>query len=303
VPEIDSEDAPIRATAERVYQWALEHGTAPRTHQEAAGTRLGLSAEQVRGAVGFLLGLRLLQPVDAAGVLAPVSPDAAADALIGARSARLFAQEADLHSQQSELPALQAEIAGFDTAYCRGQAGRERSGPVKTVKGGEAVRGYLDMTVRESRTEVLVCQPGSGSQEAVDEALPRDLALLARGIRLRSLYQHPARFNASTKAYAAQVIAAGSQIRTTVELPPRMILVDRTIAVLPETHEAADAVVIREPTTVRVLCAVFELACRQRLVQPAADAEAAAETSGLAVASADARPADCELTGLWLSGL
>ncbi|WP_328765062.1 hypothetical protein [Streptomyces sp. NBC_00272] len=97
-----------------------------------------------------------------------------------------------------------------------------------------AVRTLLTEVIDSCRSEVLVSKHGgSFPVAALREALPRDLALLERGIRMRSLYQHATRFDQPTRTHAEQLGAAGAEIHTLPEVLPQMIVVDRALAVLP----------------------------------------------------------------------
>ncbi|MBC3840412.1 hypothetical protein GXW82_09830 [Streptacidiphilus sp. 4-A2] len=107
----------------------------------------------------------------------------------------------------------------------------------------------------------MACQPGGGRPPgALADALPRDLDLLRRGITLRSLYQHTARFHAATQSYAETVLAAGSQIRTVADLPGQMIIIDRQTAFLPHRKFRSGAIIVREPSILDHLCSTFEQA-------------------------------------------
>ncbi|MER5417881.1 helix-turn-helix transcriptional regulator [Streptomyces virginiae] len=120
-----------------------------------------------------------------------------------------------------------------------------------------AVRTLLTDVIDSCRSEVLVSKHGgSFPVAALREALPRDLALLARGIRMRSLYQHATRFDQPTRTHAEHLVAAGAQIRTLPEVLPQMIIVDRALALLPA--RSGGALIIREPDLLAYLLDVFE---------------------------------------------
>ncbi|MEU8431518.1 LuxR C-terminal-related transcriptional regulator [Streptomyces sp. NPDC029216] len=106
-------------------------------------------------------------------------------------------------------------------------------------------------------SEVLVSKHGGAfPPAALREALPRDLALLERGIRMRSLYQHATRFDQPTRTHAEHLVAAGAQIRTLPEVLPQMIIVDQALALLPA--RSGGALIIREPDLLAYLLDVFE---------------------------------------------
>jgi DNA-binding CsgD family transcriptional regulator len=107
--------------------------------------------------------------------------------------------------------------------------------------------------------------------EVLQEALARDTAMLSRGVRMRTLYHHTARFNGPSQAYVAMASALGAEYRTAHELFGRLIVFDRKVAFIPERGGTWGAVIIREPSTVQYLCEVFEQAWTQ--AAPFSDAE------------------------------
>jgi DNA-binding CsgD family transcriptional regulator len=253
-------DPALRADAEQVYQWAVQSRIV-KPLPDSAPAALGLTPERFHHVLDLLGTLQLIRSADADGTLVPVSPDMAIDSLLGSRRERLFALEAELLQKRRELSDRQAEVAAFAGAYQRGRIGQGESSMVEVLDEGPAVRALLSMMVNESETEVLTCQPGGPRPEKIlNEAFPRDLALLSRGVAMRSLYQQTARYDPATINYVSAVSAVGSQIRTAIELPPRMILIDRKVAFLPHHEYVGGAIIIREESTVRFLNAVFDLA-------------------------------------------
>jgi DNA-binding CsgD family transcriptional regulator len=255
----DDLDPALRADAEQVYQWAVQNRVIKPVPDQAPAD-LELSPERFDQVLGLLDAMQLIRRADADGTLVPVSPDMAIDALLGSSRERLFALEAELLQKRRELSDRQAEVAAFAAAYQRGRLGQGESSMVEVLDDGRAVRALLSMMANESKIELVACQPGGPRPEAIlNDAFPRDLALLSRGVAMRSLYQQTARYDPATINYVTAVTAAGSQIRTAIELPPRMILIDRKVAFLPHHEYAAGAVIIREESTVRFLNTVFDL--------------------------------------------
>ena len=109
---------------------------------------------------------------------------------------------------------------------------------------------------------MLTAQPQAGRDaETLAAAAVRDTAMLERGTRMRTLYQHSARRSAITTDYVAAVTERGAEVRTLDEFFNRMIVFDHRIAVIPGKQEDLDtAVVIREPSVVDYLVDVFERA-------------------------------------------
>jgi hypothetical protein len=87
-----------------------------------------------------------------------------------------------------------------------------------------------------------------------------DSAALAHGVRIMSVYQHSARNDPPTLAYARRLTESGGQVRTTPVPPPRMVVFDRRVATVPidPANTRAGALCTRSPGIVAPLVALFE---------------------------------------------
>lgn len=120
---------------------------------------------------------------------------------------------------------------------------------------------FIAGVVNDAEEEVLTAQPQSiHSTKVLPHVVLRDTALLERGAKIRTLYQHSARRNTVTRKYVGAVTERGGEVRTVDEFFNRMIVVDRRVAIIPskETHDIA--LVVREPGVVAYLVDVFERA-------------------------------------------
>ncbi len=134
-------------------------------------------------------------------------------------------------------------------------------GPFTYLHGLEAIDAHLATLVAEAEDEMLTAQPQTGrSAAALAIAAKRDIEMLERGTRMRTLYQHAARRSSITRKYVASVTARGAEVRTLDEFFNRMIVIDRRVAVIPNGEDRTVAVVIREPAIVAYLVDVFERA-------------------------------------------
>ncbi|GAB3200881.1 helix-turn-helix transcriptional regulator [Nocardioides hungaricus] len=118
---------------------------------------------------------------------------------------------------------------------------------------------FIAGVVADCEEEVLTAQPQAiRDMRLMPNTVLRDTALLERGARIRTLYQHSARRNNVTRKYVAAVTERGGEVRTLDEFFNRMIVVDRRVAIIPsrETHDIA--LVVREPGVVAYLVDVFE---------------------------------------------
>lgn len=231
-----------------VYSWVLEHRLVT---PEAVASGTGLTEEEAELSVKRLCQARLLHtnPQDAAVGFA-VAPETAAAQLAAPLEARI-------REQQEEVAAIRQEIDRFVPSY---YGHRSHAGGLEIIESLEEVRAALNQASTRCREEMLTSQPGGGSRvpEAMAEALTRDRAMLERGVRIRTLYHHTARFNGPSQGYVAAASALGAQYRTAHELFGRLIVFDRELAFIPAQDGSWGAVVIREPSTVAYLCDIFE---------------------------------------------
>ncbi|MDC2945613.1 MULTISPECIES: LuxR C-terminal-related transcriptional regulator [Streptomyces] len=233
----------------RVYSWVLSHD---RLDIVAMASDLGINEVDVIRVVHHLTDQYLLSaPASAPDQVRVVPPDIA----VARRSAPL---EASIRERQRELEQIRRDFDRFTEIY---QPSAGSTGILmEVVHDHEVVRGMLTRASAECSSEVLSCQPGDGvrSPATLRESLARDRALLERGIKMRTLHQHTARFHGPTQAYVATTRALGAEYRTAHELFGRLIVFDDTIAFLPTVNDTWGAVVIREPNAVAYLSQLFE---------------------------------------------
>ena len=245
----------IEDDCELVYAWTVQHGFFSVPEPPAA---VGLSPERLERALARLRDLQLVQPVGDGSIYSAVPPHHAVSRFANGYEAQLRAQEIELRRELAQLEEIHIAIDCFTPSYYQAVADRE-AGPIEVVTNGTDVQALLNTATAEATQSVMACQPGGARpQEELGRALPRDLALLARGVSLRSIYQHTAQFDGSTLAYVAKATAAGSRIRVATVMPTRLILIDGKVAFLPHQDHGAGAVIVREPSIVATLCAVFE---------------------------------------------
>ncbi|WP_045299395.1 helix-turn-helix transcriptional regulator [Saccharothrix sp. ST-888] len=231
-----------------VYGWVLRHRASDRAALAAA---IGISQDEAERSVERLLRARLLHAApDAPHELFAVAPETAAAQLAAPVEARI-------REQQGVLAEIRQGLDRFAPYYQRHQAPCEA---LELLENVQDVRNTLNQASDRCRMEVLTSQPGGGARvpEAMQDALVRDQAMLERGIQLRTLYHHTARFNGPSQAYVAAASALGGQYRTAHELFGRLIVFDRELAFIPVKDDSWGAVVIREPSTVAYLCEIFE---------------------------------------------
>ena len=123
----------------------------------------------------------------------------------------------------------------------------------------EAINPFIAGLVAEAEEEMLTAQPQTGREAtALAAAALRDTAMLERGTKMRTLYQHSARRSAVTAKYVAAVSDRGAEVRTLDEFFKRMIIIDRRVAIIPANDDLSSAVAVREQSVVAFLVDIFE---------------------------------------------
>ena len=132
-------------------------------------------------------------------------------------------------------------------------------GPLSELRGIATINAFLSALVGEAEQELLTAQPQYGrALNQLSDVGAGEIALLQRGVTIRTLYQHAARRSSDTRRYVAAVTAAGAEVRTLDEFFNRLIVVDRRTAVIPSHEGNNAAMVIREPSMVAYLVDMFE---------------------------------------------
>jgi predicted DNA-binding transcriptional regulator len=255
----------------QVYEWAVsKEGLVP----AEAAIGLGLPAERVAAAVRALEAAHLLRPLPgASAVHASADADAAAESPEAAgptawepldpqsASAEVAAAESGLRRRLADIFTLWDTMDSLGAIFAAASPGNQRSAPLQVIESLQGVLALIEVASLSCRFEVITAQPGGGRPaEELEQAIDRDLAMVARGVRMRTLYQHASRYHAPTQVYVERLSAIGSQVRTLTELPGRMIAFDRQVVLLPHATVRGGAVAIRDPSTVTFLCDAFERA-------------------------------------------
>ncbi|MGW6056027.1 LuxR C-terminal-related transcriptional regulator [Streptomyces sp. NPDC055189] len=245
-----------------VYRWLARHG---QLDPVRISEETGLDEAVVSGAVSYLLRIGLVQRGEAGdGQLRAVDPARVA-AVATAPMERAIAQ------QQAQLHVLRDQFAQLAADYEDGR--HSVATDVERIPGLTQVRDALTRAAANCREDMVTVQPGgTRPPEVLQDALHRDSQMLARGVRMRTLYHHTARFNGPSQAYVARMSALGGEYRTAHQLAGRLIMFDRELAFMTDHDNQLGAVVVREPSVVHYLYEVFEQTWSQ--AQPFSDAAA-----------------------------
>ncbi len=132
-------------------------------------------------------------------------------------------------------------------------------GPFAEIRGNATISSFLASLVSDAEDELLTAQPQAGRGiKQLSNVVAREIAVLKRGVEMRTLYQHAARRSPDTRKYVAAVTAEGADVRTLDEFFNRLIVVDRRIALIPSHVGLSVAMVISEPSMVAYLVDMFE---------------------------------------------
>jgi DNA-binding CsgD family transcriptional regulator len=166
--------------------------------------------------------------------------------------------------QEAELAARQAKLAASRAAVTRMVADRAgtRAAHGERLLGMDAIQGRIEQLVRAANTEIIGVQPGVLRPEDVDAARAQDLAAMARGVAMRSLFQDAARAHSHIEAFANTLLAHGGEVRTAPTVPQRTVIIDRAHALVPidPADTRKGALHVTEPGLVSALLELFEQA-------------------------------------------
>ncbi|MER6197355.1 helix-turn-helix transcriptional regulator [Streptomyces sp. NPDC001586] len=214
--------------------------------------RLGVEPDRVRDCLDRLFALRLVQAsFETPGHFTVVDP--------------VLGMQRLLDQQHEELVRRHRQAAGHQQALVRilagaGSGGRPAEG-VERLAGLDAVQRRLERLALEARTEVLTFMPGGPqSAPALEAAERNDALVLGRGVAIRTIGLDLVREDPGTLRYSRALLAGGGSFRTVAALPTRMVLVDRTHALVPidPADSRQGALSLSAPGMIAPLVALFE---------------------------------------------
>ncbi|MFE2548247.1 LuxR C-terminal-related transcriptional regulator [Streptomyces sp. NPDC059355] len=251
--------------------------------------RLALAETTVRDCLDRLTDLQLLRSSrESPGTVRVIGPERALELV-------LRRQEEELLARQVELTRRRASAARDVAEYAHLRPNTV-SGATERLVGLDAIQTKLEVLAEEVSRECLSVMPGAQSQPSLDASRPLDESALARGVSLLTLYQDSARNDPPTYAYARWMTERGGMVRTCPVLPPRLLVFDREVAVVPidPANTRLGALCTREPGIVASLVALFEQTWQMAVPLGASEPQRA--ESGLT-------PAESELLKLLAAGM
>ncbi|MFB8087821.1 LuxR C-terminal-related transcriptional regulator [Streptomyces sp. NPDC055992] len=130
---------------------------------------------------------------------------------------------------------------------------------ISVLEGRSTIQTSINASAREVSDEILTLQPGSTRpRQKLQLALAGTLPTAERGVRVRHIYQHSARYSPDLKAYVAQLPSDLLQVRTMEQALDRLMIFDRRVAYLPATPDRSAALEIRHPGLVHYLARMYD---------------------------------------------
>ncbi|MDN3260512.1 LuxR C-terminal-related transcriptional regulator [Streptomyces sp. CSDS2] len=225
----------------------------PRWGTAEIAEHLGSSECEVRACLDELAELSMLYPPDDSPFPIALNPEASLTVMLNRR-------ESEIRLQQAQLAMARTEAAELVAAYAARRGERGNLG-LEWLDEVTSVRARLAELAWKAQDELLAFMPGGAqSREALEASRPLDEKSLAAGVRMRTLYLDSVRNDRATTEYARWLAELGGQIRTIPSLPIRMLVVDRSVALLPmdPKNSGAGAIVVRAPGVLAALIDLFE---------------------------------------------
>ncbi|MEV4015710.1 helix-turn-helix transcriptional regulator [Nonomuraea angiospora] len=241
----------LSVDTESVYRVILRE---PKLRVEEIADRVRLLSGHLDDALNELTRLGLLQPSwERPGELHLIDPEISLTSLVASHEADLLQRQQAIAAGRAEMGELIAEY-GF-------RNGSSRRPEIKYLFGLDDIRTQIEVLGRECVSDVMAfVDGGPQTKENMEASRPQDQAVLARAVRMRSIYLESLANDPNTLAYVNWLVGEGASISTIPVLPLRMIIFDRQQALLPvqTDNTAMGAMVVREGSIITALCALFE---------------------------------------------
>jgi DNA-binding CsgD family transcriptional regulator len=239
----------ITPQAEQIYRYFL------RNRGEGVGSvpeALELDPDTVEEAVELLDRLSMLDLTDRHRVVA-TEPRVAIERLVEQRLEELNAEIRRVFGARDAISSFMEDKQEGDRA--------STVLAIERVENGARVRQRLDDLAFFSYKETLCLHPGGPFTEVmIESALPLDARSLRRGLSLKEIFHAKALEDARMVSYLRELVNLGGEVRITDQPMDRMLMYDRSVAVVPidPNEHSAGALLVREPGLVSQLYTYFE---------------------------------------------
>ncbi|MFJ5924541.1 LuxR family transcriptional regulator [Kitasatospora sp. NPDC092948] len=238
----------LNARTENVYRALLAE---PDGGVERIAAALHLTEAQVREALDELLELTLLRPAADSRTPRAVSPEVGLTRLLARNQSQLLFRQQQLESARTAIAAFSAEYTDR----------RPEDEMVLRLDSLDAVRDRLEELAATAREECLSLMPGGAVRpDHLHAGTHPDQLALERGVAVRSIFQDSFRNDPGTLRHARWLADLGGSIRTVPLLPIRLVIVDRSIALVPSDPDGRrrGALELHGAALVQPLCALFD---------------------------------------------
>ncbi|GAA1977574.1 helix-turn-helix transcriptional regulator [Kitasatospora viridis] len=171
-------------------------------------------------------------------------------------SSALRGWQSDLYTMAAtaltEARSVEAALQPLVTAWAHTQAGQAVTSGVEVVRGYEEIERRISLITASCTVEALTAHPtGPRSPAVLARSYERDMPLLRRGAKMRTIYLPSVRTDAPTARWAQTMGEQGVQIRTSSDFA-RVIIIDYHTVITSLLHRSA-AVVEPDPTNAAMI--------------------------------------------------
>jgi DNA-binding CsgD family transcriptional regulator len=128
---------------------------------------------------------------------------------------------------------------------------------ISILSGRQRINLAITEAMADANEELLAIQPHIGMPSKTLAALDRDQALLDRGGRIRTLYQHTVRHSPPVIA-RHELLKGDVEARTLDEVTQRLLIIDRTVAFIPANKDRTVALEVRNPALITFFVTTFD---------------------------------------------
>ncbi|WP_237103022.1 helix-turn-helix domain-containing protein [Nonomuraea sp. MG754425] len=238
------EPAGLGELEERAYRLLVRAGE---TDATTLAEELGITTDAATAALRDMLGAGLAREA-AGGRYAPVAPEVA----LGPRLVR----------RQETIDWARQAVEQLAEEYRAGLRRRDADRLIEVLPSRAVLRERVRHLQDSAREEVLYfCRAGHVVMPSVDNT--EELEALGRGVRYRVIYEQALLAEPGMVANVAYGIKLGEQARALRELPVRMMIADRSMALLPLVQHVdgvsdTTAALVRGSSLLEALIALFE---------------------------------------------
>lgn len=233
---------------ELVYRSLLRQ---PAVSAAELASGMATSATRVRNSLDRLAALGLASKI-APRQWQPVAPRNGLAALLQQRQARV----------QAESKALDEAAEALSQDYLAGEMRRDQSGLVEVITGSEHIhRASLDLWHAATEEILIFDKPPYAAAEGRYDEVANERPLLERGVRLRGIYQLDVLETNGHMKIAASLAGLGELARVLPELPIKLHIYDRRVALVPlttDTHAGQSRAIVHQSGLLNALIALFE---------------------------------------------